>query len=66
MSGLAVLAVIGALVYYVSLRVHPYTYCRRCNGAGKNAGSTRKRYGKCRSCGGSGRKDRLGVRLLRR
>lgn len=59
----AALAVAG---YLVSLRIWPQTYCRKCEGGGRNAGSSRKRFGSCRKCGGSGRKQRLGNRVFSR
>jgi DnaJ-class molecular chaperone len=65
MLAAAVIALAAVVVYYVSLQVHPYTYCRRCQGGGRNAGSSRKRWGHCKLCGGSGRKERFGTRFLR-
>lgn len=59
-------AVVCAVIYRVSLALWPYTACRRCSGEGTNSGSNRKRWGNCRRCGGSGRRERLGTRLLRR
>ena len=50
--------------YRVSLVQHPFTPCQKCNGSGKNPGSTRTKYGQCRKCGGSGRKERFGRRLF--
>lgn len=52
--------------YLVSLRFWPYTRCGSCDGSGRNAGSNRDRWGGCRKCGGSGRKERFGVRFVRR
>jgi DnaJ-class molecular chaperone len=66
MLTVAALALTGAAWYYVSLRRHPWRPCRWCDGSGKNAGSTRRRFGRCPKCGGTGRKDRLGVRLFLR
>ncbi len=63
---LIVVALACGLGYYVSLRIWPETFCRRCNGGGRNAGSSRKRFGKCGRCGGTGRKPRLGTRMLER
>jgi hypothetical protein len=45
---------------------HPYRPCWRCDGTGRNNGSTRKRYGTCRTCKGTGRQIRLGARLFHR
>lgn len=50
--------------YRISLSVHPYTNCKRCNGNGRNSGSTRTKFGNCRACGGRGRKERFGRWLL--
>jgi hypothetical protein len=60
----ALTAVTATGAYLFSLRVHPFTCCRRCNGTKRNRGSTRKRFGLCRKCGGTGRTERLGHRLL--
>ena len=60
----ALAALIAAGAYLLSLRIHPYTYCRRCNGTKRNRGSTRRRFGTCRKCGGTGRTERLGHRIL--
>ena len=60
-----IIGIIAAVGYYFSLRVHPLTKCKLCNGGGRHFGTV---YGyahrRCRKCGGSGRKDRLGVRLF--
>jgi hypothetical protein len=57
--------IIAALAYYFSLRIWPYGPCLRCIGhAGKNRGSNRRRWGRCKRCGGSGQRIRLGARLL--
>jgi hypothetical protein len=66
MAALAVLLAIAAAGYYASLFIWPFTNCGRCKGGGRNAGSNRRWFGACRKCGGSGRKERLGVRLFRR
>jgi DnaJ-class molecular chaperone len=60
-----IIGIIAAVGYYVSLRIHPLTKCGVCNGGGKHTGS-RYAYAhrRCRMCGGSGRQDRLGVRLF--
>ena len=66
MAVVLIIAAVFAAGYWVSLRIWPETYCRRCEGGGKNAGSNRVRFGRCRKCGGTGSKPRLGTRLLRR
>jgi DnaJ-class molecular chaperone len=60
----ALAVVIAAGAYVLSLRIHPYTFCRRCNGTSRNRGSSRARFGSCRKCGGTGRTERLGRRIL--
>lgn len=52
--------------YYLSLVLWPYTYCRRCSGRGRNAGSSRRRFGHCGRCKGTGRRERLGTHLFLR
>ena len=65
---MAVVLIIAAVIgvsYYVSLRIWPYANCRRCEGGGTNAGSNRKRWGRCGRCGGTGRRLRFGARERR-
>ena len=65
MSILVLLILIVIVGYYVSLRAHPYTKCRLCNGRGRHFGSVYTyAHRRCRKCGGTGRKDRLGVRFF--
>jgi len=54
----------GAVWYRISLALHPFTPCQKCDGKGRNPGSTRTRFGKCRACKGTGRKERWGRRLF--
>ena len=61
-----VLAAVIAGGYWGSLRLWPWRPCRRCDGGGRNAGSNRRRFGTCPACGGSGRKLRLGARMIER
>jgi DnaJ-class molecular chaperone len=63
---LALIAIGGGVAYYISLRRHPYTPCRRCEGSGRNSGSSRIRFGTCGKCGGSGRRQRFGRRFILR
>ena len=59
---IVILAVVG---YFISLRIHPLTKCGTCNGSGRHIGSVYTyAQRRCRKCGGSGRKNRLGVRLF--
>ena len=44
-----------------SLHKHPYAPCRWCKG-GRNAGSTRSKFGFCKHCGGSNRRLRWGAK----
>jgi hypothetical protein len=63
---LAGAAAVIAVVYVVSLYVSPYTRCGRCRGRQQHDDRIWKgAFGLCWACGGSGRKPRLGVRLLR-
>jgi hypothetical protein len=61
LGALLLLALAGHLV---SVRLHPYRRCRRCQGLGKHFGRV---FGfahrPCRWCSGLGRKPRLGARL---
>lgn len=66
MGTVLIIAVVMAVSYYVSLRVWPWRNCGRCQGSGRNAGSTAKRYGRCKKCGGTGRQVRPGARMVNR
>ncbi|MFI6907334.1 hypothetical protein ACIBKY_39170 [Nonomuraea sp. NPDC050394] len=51
--------------YRYSLKRHPYTDCRRCEGTGERRSRLfAHSYGHCPDCTGTGRKIRLGARLL--
>ena len=65
MSVLLLIAVIAVLIYYVSLRVHPMTRCKRCNRSRHYdlVYTDRARHA-CPECHGTGRQERLGVRLF--
>jgi hypothetical protein len=56
-----------AVIYLVSLRIHPFISCRSCGGGGRRAG---KVFGythrQCLSCGGQGRHRRLGTTVFHR
>jgi hypothetical protein len=60
-----VIAAIVAVVYYVSLHVHPDRDCQTCGGTGRHRGYvflwTRRQ---CRDCAGAGRHRRLGNVIL--
>ena len=66
MSVIILIAVVVALGYYLSLRIHPTTRCKRCNAASRHYDlvySERARHA-CPDCHGSGRHLRLGARLF--
>jgi hypothetical protein len=65
MSYIVLIAIVAALGYYVSLRIHPTTRCKRCMSGSRHYDlvySSRKH--PCPECRGTGRQDRLGVRLF--
>lgn len=62
----ATVALLAFGAWRVSLRLWPYTQCRKCGRSGKNTGSTARRWGTCRRCGGSGRRLRFGARTPER
>jgi hypothetical protein len=65
MSILIILSIVVIIGYYFSLKAHPYTKCRVCNGGSRHFGSIYTyAHRRCRKCGGTGRKERLGVRLF--
>lgn len=65
---MGIIVILGILVvvsYYLSLKMHPFTKCKFCNGSGKHYGTTyANAHRRCRKCAGTGRKDRLGARLF--
>ena len=61
---LIILLAIGG--YAGSVYLWPFRSCMRCNGTGRNKGSTRKRFGECRRCKGTGRLRRIGARTIHR
>ena len=65
MAILIVIAVVLVVGYVVSVKRHPFTACRWCNGGNKHKGAV-FRYGfrPCTHCNGSGRKRRLGAQVL--
>jgi DnaJ-class molecular chaperone len=65
MSIVIIIALIAVAGYYISLRIHPFTKCKACNASGRHFGSVYTyAHRRCTKCGGSGRKDRLGVKLF--
>jgi hypothetical protein len=66
MSVIILIIVVVALGYYLSLRIHPTTRCKRCNASSRHSDllySERARHA-CPNCHGSGRQRRLGARLF--
>jgi len=60
------IVIVAAVGYYVSLRIHPFTKCSLCKGGGRHFGSVYTyAHRKCSKCGGTGRVDRLGVKLFK-
>jgi DnaJ-class molecular chaperone len=60
-----IIGIIAVVGYFVSLKIHPLTKCRLCNGTGRHHGSMYTyAQRRCRKCGGSGRKDRIGTRVF--
>lgn len=60
---LILLLIVGAIVYAVgyaiSIRVHPYKPCPRCKGSGRHRGAWfRDSFRACDRCGGQGREYR--------
>jgi DnaJ-class molecular chaperone len=65
MAIVVIIVIIAAVGYYASLRVHPLTKCKLCNGGGRHFGTVyTQAQRRCRKCGGSGRLDRLGTRVF--
>lgn len=58
------LGLVLAVIYLATLAFWPYTPCGWCGGGGRNAGSNSRWFGNCWFCDGSGRKLRLGRRVL--
>jgi DnaJ-class molecular chaperone len=60
---LVVIVVVGG--YVVSTRIHPLRKCPTCNMSGRHFGSIyRGSYRPCRTCRGSGRRDRVGTKVI--
>lgn len=57
---------LAVALYVRSLRLHPWRPCRRpmCKSGRRTDALWAYAWGPCRSCGGSGRRLRLGCRLL--
>ena len=67
MGFIIIMAIIAIFGYYVSLKIHPLTKCRMCDGRARHYGTVYTyAFRRCRKCGGTGRKDRFGVRFVNR
>jgi hypothetical protein len=66
MGAMILVALAAAAVWAGSLYLWPFGPCLRCNGTGRNSGSSGKRFGECRRCRGSGRRRRLGAKTIHR
>jgi DnaJ-class molecular chaperone len=65
MTALLIIGAAAVVGYFFSLRVHPLRKCPTCNMTGRHFGAVfPNTYRRCRSCGGTGRKDRLGVKVF--
>jgi hypothetical protein len=66
MSDILLIAVVVVLCYYFSLRIHPTVRCKRCGSGSRHYDlmySERAPHA-CPGCHGTGRRERLGVRLF--
>jgi DnaJ-class molecular chaperone len=62
---LIIIVIIAVAGYFVSLRLHPLTKCKACNGGGRHFGAVYTyAQRRCYKCAGTGRKDRLGTRVF--
>ena len=60
-----IIGIIVVIGYYLSLKAHPFTKCKVCNGTARHYGAVyQDAFRRCRKCDGTGRQDRLGVRLF--
>lgn len=62
---LAFLPILAAIAYAISLKINPWTPCKRCNGSGKKFDPVfRGAHRACSKCSGSGHKPRFGRRFI--
>jgi hypothetical protein len=66
MGPVILITLAAAAAYAVSLWLWPFRPCSKCNGTGRNSGSSRRRFGQCTRCRGSGRRRRLGAKTVHR
>jgi len=61
---LAAFGVVVAVGYLIGCRIWPYTNCSRCHGDGTSRAPSPKAFRDCPRCKGTGRRTRIGRRLL--
>jgi hypothetical protein len=61
---LALAAITVASGYAVAAWIWPYTNCLKCHGDGKLRSPSGRMWRRCKRCGGTGRRLRLGRRVL--
>jgi len=67
MGFIVIIGIIIIVGYYLSLRTHPFTKCKVCNGRGRHFSTFyTSAYRRCRKCGGTGRKNRFGAGYVNR
>jgi DnaJ-class molecular chaperone len=65
MGFVVLIAIILAVGYFVSLRIHPLKKCPTCKMTGRHFGGFYTySYRRCRTCDGTGRRDRFGTRVF--
>jgi DnaJ-class molecular chaperone len=59
---IVIICIVVVIGYYASLKSHPYTKCKACDGRGRFYHSTfSDAFGLCKKCGGNGRQLRRGA-----
>jgi DnaJ-class molecular chaperone len=67
MGFIIIICVVAGLGYYLSLKSHPWTKCKQCDGKGRfYHKSFTGAFGLCSKCGGNGREKRWGARFVER
>ncbi len=66
MGFIIIICIVVVIGYYLSLKSHPFTKCKACDGKGKfNHTVFTGAIGLCSKCGGNGREKRWGTRFVR-